>query len=89
MATQTDPVRLGFPQTTAPDISKRWKSYAQQSPSKRVRVGVIGYGYWGPNVVRNLQSIEKGQLVTNCDKNAASLRCASRAYPGVELTMDY
>ena len=89
MATQTDPVRYGFPRTTAPEISKRLKSYAHQSPSNLVRVGVIGYGYWGPNVVRNLQSLENCQLVTICDKNSDSLRRASRVYPGVELTMDF
>jgi len=89
MATHTDPVRCGFPQTTAPEISKKLKSYAHQSPSNLVRVGVIGYGYWGPNVVRNLQSLENCQLVTICDKNSDTLRRASRVYPGVELTMDF
>src|SRR6266581_4272563 len=89
MATQTDPVRYGFPRPTAPEISKRLKSYAHQSPSNLVRVGVIGYGYWGPNVVRNLYSLENCQLVTICDKNSDSLRRASRVYPGVELTIDY
>src|SRR5713101_1006959 len=89
MATQTDPVRYGFPRPTAPEISKRLKSHAYQSPSNLVRVGVIGYGYWGPNVVRNLHSLENCQLVTICDKNSDSLRRASRAYPGVELTIDY
>src|SRR5260370_1267097 len=89
MATQTEPFRYGFPQTTAPKISKRVKSYAYQSPSNSVRVGVIGYGYWGPNVVRNLQNLENCQLVTICDKNSDSLQRASRVYPGVELTMDF
>ena len=89
MATQTDPVRYGFPRTTAPGISRSLKSYAHQSPSNLVRVGVIGYGYWGPNVVRNLQSLENCQLVTICDKNSDSLQRASRVYPGVEMTMDF
>ena len=89
MATQTDPVRHGFPQTAMPEVSKRSKSYAHQSPSNLVRVGVIGYGYWGPNVVRNFQSLENCQLVTICDKNSDTLRSARRVYPGVELTMDF
>src|SRR4029077_6292022 len=89
MATQTDPVRCSFPRTTAPGISKRLRSYAHQSPSDLVRVGVIGYGYWGPNVVRNLQSLENCQLVTICDKNSDSLLRAKRLYPGVELTTDF
>ncbi len=89
MATQTDPVRYGFRRTAAPEISKKLKSFAHQSPSNLDRFGVIGYGYWGPNVVRNLQSLENCQLVTICDKNSDSLRRASRVYPGVELTADY
>jgi predicted dehydrogenase len=89
MATQTDPVRYGFPQTPGQEISKRSKSCVHQSPSNLVRVGVIGYGYWGPNVVRNLQGLENCQLATICDKNSDSLRRASRVYPGVELTTDF
>jgi predicted dehydrogenase len=54
-----------------------------------VRVGVIGYGYWGPNIVRNLQSLENCHLAMVCDKNPNALRRAHRAYPGVELTDDF
>src|SRR5439155_8718439 len=43
-----------------------------------VRVGVVGYGYWGPNVVRNLHSLDNCQLVAICDKSAEALRRASR-----------
>src|SRR6266850_54000 len=89
MATQVDPVRYDYPLGTTPERSKSSKFHARQSPSDLVRVGVIGYGYWGPNVVRNLQSLENCQLVTICDKNSDSLRRAGRVYPGVELTMDF
>jgi predicted dehydrogenase len=54
-----------------------------------VRVGVIGYGYWGPNVVRNFHHLENAQMVSVCDKNAAALRRASRTYPQMHLTTDY
>jgi predicted dehydrogenase len=53
-----------------------------------VRFGVIGYGYWGPNIVRNVSSLENGQLVTICDQNAAALKRAGKLYPGVTLTTD-
>jgi predicted dehydrogenase len=53
-----------------------------------VRVGVVGYGYWGPNIVRNFHSLENAQLVSICDRSAAALKRASRAYPGVDLTTD-
>ena len=54
-----------------------------------VRVGVIGYGYWGPNIVRNLHAIANCEVVSVCDKNPAALKRAQRAYPGVHLTSDF
>jgi predicted dehydrogenase len=54
-----------------------------------LRVGVIGYGYWGPNIVRNLHSIERCQVAAVCDKSPAALRRASRQYPDIEITTDF
>ena len=34
-----------------------------------IRFGVIGYGYWGPNIVRNLRNLESAQVAAVCDKN--------------------
>jgi len=62
---------------------------ASRRASDVVRVGVIGYGYWGPNIVRNLHSLDSCELVAVCDKNPAALKRASRAYPGVKLTTDF
>jgi len=53
-----------------------------------VRVGVIGYGYWGPNIVRNVSSLDNCRLVAICDQNPAALKRASRLYPGVWMTSD-
>jgi predicted dehydrogenase len=57
--------------------------------TSQVQVGVIGYGYWGPNIVRNVSSLEHCDLVAICDKSAAALKRASKAYPGVRLTSDF
>jgi predicted dehydrogenase len=54
-----------------------------------VRVGVIGYGYWGPNIVRNLHGLERCQLVAVCDKSPAALNRARRVYPSLQLTTDF
>lgn len=54
-----------------------------------IRVGVIGYGYWGPNVVRNLRTVEGATVAAICDKSPAALRRAGQLYPGVTLTHDY
>jgi predicted dehydrogenase len=59
------------------------------SNADALRVGVIGYGYWGPNVVRNLHALDKWDLAMVCDKSAAALKRASRAYPGVALTTNF
>jgi predicted dehydrogenase len=53
-----------------------------------VRVGVIGYGYWGPNIVRNLYGQKNAQVSMVCDKNAAALGRARKAYPGLETVSE-
>ena len=60
--------------------------HAQPDSADLVRVGVLGYGYWGPNIVSNLCSLGNCQIVANCDKNPARLGSAKQAYPHVELT---
>jgi predicted dehydrogenase len=54
-----------------------------------VRVGVVGYGYWGPNIVRNFSGLDRCDLVAVCDKNAKALKRAQKTYPGVHLTTDF
>jgi predicted dehydrogenase len=51
-------------------------------------MGVIGFGYWGPNIVRNLNALERCELVSVCDKNAKSLARARKTYPALECTTD-
>src|SRR6516162_6885341 len=53
-----------------------------------IRVGVIGYGYWGPNIVRNLRSVEHAQVASICDANPAAQQRAKHAYPDVRVTAD-
>jgi predicted dehydrogenase len=60
-----------------------------RSTSATVRVGVIGYGYWGPNIVRNLSGLEHCQVVAVCDKNPSALKRAQKGYPGVRVTTDF
>jgi predicted dehydrogenase len=53
-----------------------------------VKFGVVGYGYWGPNVVRNLQSIAGAEIVAVCDESAASRRRAHKNNPSIYVTAD-
>ena len=53
-----------------------------------IRVGIIGYGYWGPVVARNFHSADRCQLAAICDANPAAQERARRAHPGVQVTGD-
>ncbi|MDP2688795.1 MAG: Gfo/Idh/MocA family oxidoreductase [Deltaproteobacteria bacterium] len=53
-----------------------------------LRVGVIGYGYWGPNIVRNFNIMDGAEVVAVCDRNPAVIERAKRNYPGVRVTTD-
>jgi predicted dehydrogenase len=48
-----------------------------------IRIGVIGYGYWGPNIVRNLQSLESARVAAVCDRDARTLKHARQAFPNM------
>lgn len=53
-----------------------------------IRVGIIGYGYWGPQIARNFHGIEECEVSVICDKNPAVQRRIQRAYPGIRTTCD-
>lgn len=43
------------------------------SPSERVRVGVVGLGYWGPNLARNFDALPDAEVAWLCDANTKAL----------------
>jgi len=53
-----------------------------------VNFGVIGYGYWGPNVVRNLAGLEGSQVLSIAELSPAAQKRAQKAYPGIHVTSD-
>ena len=53
-----------------------------------IRVGVIGYGYWGPNIVRNLHGLESTRVEMVCDKSLNALARVRKAYPSVRTASD-
>lgn len=53
-----------------------------------VRIGVIGCGYWGPNIIRNFAESEGASVVRVCDVDASRLEPISRRYPAVDCTTD-
>jgi predicted dehydrogenase len=60
----------------------------QQGGTALIKFGVVGYGYWGPNVVRNLERLDETKVVAVCDKSAAARRKVAKAYPDVLVTDD-
>jgi predicted dehydrogenase len=53
-----------------------------------IRLGVIGYGYWGPNLVRNFAEVPGCQLVAVSDMRAERLAAVRARYPGVRTFAD-
>lgn len=54
----------------------------------KIHIGVIGFGYWGPNIVRNFNNIEGARVLTICDMNQKALDRARKAYPHIVVTND-
>src|SRR5579884_935674 len=55
-----------------------------------VRTAVVGLGYWGPNLVRNLHELpESAEVVAVCDSRPAKLEAVHRRYPAVGTTESY
>jgi predicted dehydrogenase len=50
-----------------------------------MKFGVIGYGYWGPNIVRNLMSLEGSEVVAIAEISLAARNRAQKAYPGLKV----
>jgi predicted dehydrogenase len=54
-----------------------------------IRVGVIGYGYWGPNLVRNLVETSNAQVVAVSDLRKERLSLVRSRYPMIETFQDH
>lgn len=57
--------------------------------ARKIKVGVIGYGYWGPNLVRNLLEVRSCSLLAVADLNGERLSHLHGCYPQVTVTQDY
>jgi predicted dehydrogenase len=54
-----------------------------------IRIGVIGYGYWGPNLVRNFSDCADTTVVAVSDLNPRRLQNLCARYPAVRATTDH
>jgi predicted dehydrogenase len=53
-----------------------------------IRIGVIGYGYWGPNIVRNFHGHEGSEVALVCDKSPKCRGRLHKAYPSIAFTTE-
>ena len=54
-----------------------------------ITIGVVGCGYWGPNLIRNCAENEAARLRWLCDLDPKRLGRIGHRYPSVETTRDY
>ncbi|HZV37049.1 MAG TPA: Gfo/Idh/MocA family oxidoreductase, partial [Verrucomicrobiae bacterium] len=57
--------------------------------NKQVKVGVVGLGYWGPNLVRNFRALHDCHLRMMCDLDEERLNHLSSLYPEVEAAKEF
>ena len=57
--------------------------------AKQIKIGVVGYGYWGPNLVRNFRSLPDCSLKMVCDLSEQRLAHLKSLYPGVQGSSDF
>ena len=53
-----------------------------------IHIGVIGYGYWGPNLVRNLAETPGATVAAVADLDLSKLATLQRRYPAIKATND-
>ena len=54
-----------------------------------IGIAVVGYGYWGPNLVRNFWDVPGARLVSVCDMKPERLTGVQSRYPAVEITSNF
>jgi predicted dehydrogenase len=57
--------------------------------TNQIKVGVVGCGYWGPNLIRNFRSLPECSLKMMCDVSAPRLKHLHSLYPEVEGATDF
>jgi predicted dehydrogenase len=54
-----------------------------------INIAVVGYGYWGPNLVRNIQELGDARVISCCDMNPERLTQVKTKFPSLEITTKY
>jgi predicted dehydrogenase len=54
-----------------------------------IKIALIGYGYWGVNLLRNLTSLKECQVTLVCDSRKEQLGIVNTNYPNIKTTTDF
>lgn len=54
-----------------------------------IKIAVAGYGYWGPNLVRNFYKLPNIEIKKICDSDKCKIARAARDYPDISTTLNY
>jgi len=58
----------------------------KRTPQKIINVGVVGCGYWGPNLIRNLRQSSDCEVKVICDTSEPRLKHMRKLYPDMATT---
>jgi len=53
-----------------------------------MNIGIIGLGYWGPNIVRNFYTLPEVKIIIGCDQNVDRLKLIKEKFPQIRLVAD-
>ena len=53
------------------------------------KIALIGYGYWGPNLLRNFMDVPDCEVLYCCDKDINRLKDVRKRYPSLIVTREY
>ncbi|HKV32284.1 MAG TPA: Gfo/Idh/MocA family oxidoreductase [Candidatus Dormibacteraeota bacterium] len=79
---------LPLPESPATAPPPRVELVLEPQPAAPIRIGVIGYGYWGPNVVRNFAEVPGSRVVAVSDMRQERLDQVAARYPAVRTATD-
>ena len=56
---------------------------------KQINIGVVGCGYWGPNLIRNFRSLSGCTVKLACDTDPKRVAHIKQVYPEIMATTDF
>jgi len=77
------------PSKDAKPIVKSVNTVVKAADKAVINIGVVGYGYWGPNLVRNFSEMSNARVHSVADLNPKALEVVSKRYPTTYVTTDY